>query len=208
MALTLLPKEEKFYELFVVQAEAGVKAAGMFRDLVRAWDLDSPLFDKLRDLEHEADITTHEIKDKLNRTFVTPFDREDIHALASELDDVVDIIQSTVNRMRLYRIKACRPEIEALADVLFQAAEAVRKAVSCLGAKDKTRRLLDHCIEINRLENEGDALLCKALEGLFSAATDPIEVIKWDRSFEAIERAVDKCEEVAHTIEGIKAKEG
>ncbi|MBI5884011.1 MAG: DUF47 family protein [Elusimicrobia bacterium] len=208
MALTLIPREEKFYELFIVQAEAGVKAAGMFRDLVRAWDLESPIFNQLRELEHEADITTHEIKDKLNRTFVTPFDREDIHALASELDDVVDIIQSTVNRMKLYRINACRAEIAALAEVLFQATEAVHKAVSCLGSSDKTRRLLDHCIEINRLENEGDALLSKAIEALFAGGTDAIEIMKWDRSFEAIERAIDKCEEVAHTIEGIKAKEG
>ncbi|MBI4678876.1 MAG: DUF47 family protein [Elusimicrobia bacterium] len=208
MALSLIPKEEKFYELFIVQAEAGVKAAGLFRDLVREWDLRSPSFDQLRDIEHEADITTHEIKDKLNRTFVTPFDREDIHALASELDDIVDIIQSTANRMRLYGIKACRPELAALADVLAQAVEAVRKAVSCLRAPDKTRRLLDHCIEINRLENEGDALLSKALEGLFASGADALEVIKWDRGFEAIERAIDKCEEVAHTIEGIVAKNG
>ncbi|MFA6315808.1 MAG: DUF47 family protein [Elusimicrobiota bacterium] len=208
MAFSLIPKEEKFYELFIVQAEAGVKAAKIFRDLIKDWSLESPAFDALRDLEHEADITTHEIKDKLNRTFVTPFDREDIHSLASELDDVVDIIQSTANRMRLYRITACRPELLELTNVLAESAEQVQKAVTVLGKNDKTRRLLDHCIEINRLENEGDALLAKAIGNLFAGGNDPIEVLKWDRCFEAVERGIDKCEHVAHIIESITAKEG
>ncbi|MBI5622512.1 MAG: DUF47 domain-containing protein [Elusimicrobia bacterium] len=208
MAFSLIPKEEKFYELFTVQADAGVKAAAMFQDLVRNWDLESPLFDQLRDLEHEADITTHEIKDKLNRTFVTPFDREDIHALASELDDIVDIIQSISNRMRLYRISSCRPELAELVHVLAEASVAVQKAVSCFSSADKSRRVLDHCIEVNRLENEGDALLAKAIGNLFAGDTEPMEALKWDRCFEAVERGIDKCEEVAHTIEGILAKQG
>src|SRR5437773_1863771 len=104
MGFSLIPKEEKFFELFEVQAAHNVEAAKVFHELTQNWKSESQAFDRLRDIEHEADISTHEVIDKLNRTFVTPFDREDIHALASELDDVVDLIQSIATRMQLYRV--------------------------------------------------------------------------------------------------------
>ncbi|MBI5241626.1 MAG: DUF47 domain-containing protein [Elusimicrobia bacterium] len=206
MAFTLLPKEEKFFELLDAQTAHGVAAAKSFQELAGHWDPGSRLFDELRDIEHEADLTTHEVKDRLNRTFVTPFDREDIHALASALDDVVDIIQSTSNRMRLYKLKSCRPELGALAGILTQAAATVQKAVACLPDASRSRRLMDHCIEINRLENEGDLVLAGAIGAVFSSNADPLEVMKWDRIFEATEAAIDKCEGVAHILEGILVK--
>ncbi|HBL18856.1 MAG: hypothetical protein A2X36_01375 [Elusimicrobia bacterium GWA2_69_24] len=208
MGFSLIPKEEKFFDLFEQQAGHVCDAAKAFKELTGAWSLESPVFERIRDIEHEADITTHEIIDRLNRTFVTPFDREDIHELASKMDDVVDIIHAITNRMRMYRIAACREELAALADILVQSGEAIRKAVPCLRNMEHTRRLLDYCIEINRLENAGDALLSAAITRLFDKPGDPIEVLKWERVFEVTEAAVDKCENVANTIEGILVKQG
>lgn len=208
MAFTLIPREEKFFELFEQQANHNVEAAKAFKELAQKWSLESPLFDKLRDIEHEADITTHEIIDKLNRTFVTPLDREDIHALASELDDVVDLIQSLSSRMQLYRVDHSTEELVQLADILWQSTENVKKAVMGLKDLSNTRRIMDYCIEINRLENAGDHMLNVAIGKLFAAKTDPLEVIKWKEVYEVIETATDKCEDVANTVESIVVKHG
>ena len=208
MAFNLIPKEEKFFELFEAQAAHNVEAARVFKDLAQKYVLESPAFDRLRDIEHEADITTHEIIDKLNRTFVTPFDREDIHALASEFDDVVDLIQSIASRMQLYRVATVTDDLGQLADILWQATENVRKAVVELRNPERTRRLLDHCIEVNRLENAGDHVLGVALGKLFDGSPDPLTVIKWKEIYEVTETAIDKCEDVANIIEGIIVKQG
>ena len=208
MAFSLIPREEKFFELFEAQADHNVEAAKVFKDLAQKWASDSAPFDRLRDIEHEADITTHEIKDKLNRTFVTPFDREDIHGLASELDDIVDLIQSVASRMNLYRVDHSTEDLVQLADILWQSTENVRKAVRELKNSQKSRRLFDYCIEINRLENAGDHALEAAIGRLFSGKPDALEVMKWKEIYEGIETAIDKCEDVAHTIESIVVKQG
>lgn len=208
MAFSLIPKEQKFFELFEAQAAHNVEAARVFKELVQKWSLESPAFDRLREIEHEADITTHEIKDRLNRTFVTPFDREDIHALASELDDIVDIIQAISSRMFLYRIDHSSDELVQMADILLQSTENIRKAVREMQAPEKQRRLLDYCIEINRLENAGDHALGLALGRLFQGTPDPLEVMKWKEVYEVTEAAIDKCEDVANTMESIIVKQG
>ncbi|MBI4422571.1 MAG: DUF47 domain-containing protein [Elusimicrobia bacterium] len=206
MGISLLPKEEKFFELFETQAVHNVEAARLFKELAQKWDPDSPSIEKLREIEHEADITTHEVIDRLNRTFITPFDREDIHALASELDDIVDLIQSTSVRMKLFHIAASSGDLAELADILWQSTENVRKAVHELKDLGNQRRLLDYCIEINRLENAGDLALGHALGRLFTGKPDPLEVIKWKEIYEATEAAIDKCEDVANIIESILVK--
>ncbi|MBI4377153.1 MAG: DUF47 domain-containing protein [Elusimicrobia bacterium] len=208
MGFSLIPKEEKFFDLFETQASHNVEAAKAFKELAQKWSLESPIFDKLRDIEHEADITTHEIIDKLNRTFVTPLDREDIHELASELDDVVDIIQSVSSRMQLYHVNHSSDDLVQMSDILWQATENVRKAVGSLKDMSNSRRLLDYCIEINRLENAGDHGLQVAISKLFSGQPDPLEVIKWKEIYEGLEAATDKCEDIANTIEGIVVKHG
>ena len=205
---SIIPREEQFFTLFANQASHNVEAARLFRDMAQNWSLESPGFDKLRDIEHEADITTHEVIDKLNRTFITPFDREDIHALASELDDVVDLIQSLSSRMRLFRLEKTNEDLVQLATILAQASETVLKAVKEMANPDKTRRVLDYCIEINRLENAGDNALDAALGRLFSGRPDPLEVMKWKEVFEVTETAIDKCEDVANIIESILVKQG
>ena len=143
----------------------------------------------------------------MNRTFVTPFDREDIHALASELDDVVDLIQSIASRMKLYRVDHSTPDLTQLADILHHSAENVRKAITELKNPDKARRVLDHCIEVNRLENAGDRALEVAISKLFQGKPDPLEVIKWKEIYEVVEAAIDKCEDVTNIIESILVKQ-
>ena len=208
MGFSLIPKEEKFFDLFAVQASHNVEAAKVFHELTQNWKTDSPAFARITDIEHEADISTHEIIDKLNRTFVTPFDREDIHALASELDDVVDLIQSIATRMQLYRVDHSTEELIALAEILKNSTENVRKAIAELKNPEKSRRVLDYCIEINRLENAGDRALEQALGKLFQGKPDPLEVMKWKEIYESTEYAIDKCEDIANTIESILVKQG
>jgi len=207
MAFNLLPKEEKFFKLFEAQAAYNTEAVKAFKELVKNWDPQSSAFERIREIEHEADITTHEIFDKLNRTFITPFDREDIHQLASEMDDIVDMVQSLCNRMHLYHIRNSTPDLVQLIDILDQATDAIRKAIGDLQDKDKTRRVLDYCIEINRLENTGDHARDMALSKLFEGQPDPIDVIKWKEIYELVEAAVDRCEDIANTIETILVKQ-
>ena len=209
MAFRLIPKDEKFVELFEAQATFAVDAAKAFKELCRDFRPDSPLFDRVRELEHEADITTHELIDKLNRTFVTPFDREDIHGLASEMDDVVDLINLAASRMRLYRVDRSSDELYAGVDVLLEATQYVRKAVVALHKPEESgRRLLEYCIEVNRLEEAGDLALAAAIGGLFKGEADALQVMKWKEIYEIVEQAIDKCEDVANTIESIQVKQG
>ena len=206
MAFSLIPKEEKFFDLLDEASVNAQKAAAAFRELVTHWSPTSPQFEHIRDLEHEGDRMTHEVIDKLNRTFITPIDREDILSLVSEIDDVVDIIQATTDRMELYNIKESTPFLAKMADVLVKSTEAVGKAVRSLRDLSHSRRTLDFCIEANRLENEGDAILKDALRELFSDHKDVLEIMKWKEIYEAAEFATDKCEDIANVIEGIVVK--
>ena len=206
MAFSFIPKDEKFFDLLEEASENMIKAAHAFRTLVTHWAPDSPQFELIRDLEHQGDRMTHEMMDKLNRSFITPIDREDIHALASELDDVIDILHATTDRMQLFRIQSTSPHLVKMADVIVRATEVVGKAVKSLRDMSHTRRTLDFCIEANRLENEGDALLKEALGELFLNPKDVLEVIKWKEIYEATEYATDKCEDIANVIEGIVVK--
>lgn len=205
---SFMPREEKFFELFEAQAAHNVSAAKVFREMALKWSRETASFDKLRDIEHEADITCHEIYDKLNRTFITPFDSEDIRELASELDTVVDLIESVGQRMYLYRIEKSNEDLVQLTDILWQATETVRKAVAELQNPQKSRRVIDYCIEVNRLENAGDHALGVAIGKLFQGSPDPLEVMKWKEIYETVEQAIDKCEDVAHTLETILVKQG
>jgi len=203
---SLIPKDEKFFDLLEEASDNMVKAAQAFQVLVTHWSPTSLQFNVIRDLEHEGDRMTHEMIDKLNRTFITPLDREDILALASEIDDVVDVIQATTDRMQLFRIQNSSPHLVKMAEVIVNATVVAGKAVKSLRDMRHTRRTLDFCIEANRLENEGDALLKEALGELFSNPTDVLEVIKWKEIYEATEFATDKCEDIANVIEGIIVK--
>jgi predicted phosphate transport protein (TIGR00153 family) len=206
VSFSLIPKDEKFFDILEEASDNVQKGAAVFRDLVADWSLTSDKIQQIRDLEHEGDRMTHEVIDRLNRTFITPIDREDIHSLATELDDVIDIIQATMDRMQLYRIDKTSPILVQMAEVLVKATHAIGKAIKSLRDLKHSRRTLDFCIEINRLENEGDAILKVALGELFATPKDVLETIKWKEIYEASEYATDKCEDIANVIEGIVVK--
>jgi len=161
---------------------------------------------QIKDIEHDGDKITHQTMDRLNRTFVTPLDREDIHALISKLDDILDFVDAAANRMILYRIKEPKPEALRLADILFKSVEELKRAISLLRNLKQPQEILKLCIEINSLENEGDSVLRGGVAKLFDEAQDPLLIIKWREIFENLETAIDRCEDVANILEGIVIK--
>lgn len=202
----ILPKEEKFFDLLSEATSNLKKAAVEFEDFVKRFSQTKDGAKNIGNFEREGDILIHSLMDKLNRTFVTPIDREDIHSLASSIDDVLDLIHETADIMNLYKLSHATPAIIKQTEILRRGVEEVEKAVGSLRDTKKTRRTLDYCIEINRLENEGDDLLRATLAELFSNRQDPLEVIKLKEIYEHIEQAIDKCEDVAVIIEGIVVK--
>ncbi|MBI4669897.1 MAG: DUF47 domain-containing protein [Elusimicrobia bacterium] len=206
MGFNLIPREEKFFDLLENTAQNVHQTAVVFKAVVSDWRLDHPYVRQIRDLEHDCDSLTHDIFDKLNRTFVTPLDREDIYKLAAELDDIVDLINSVASRLNLYKVSKTAPELIEQANILEQAVATVLKAVQSLRDMKNTRRILDYCIEVDRLENEGDKIMEIALSNLFSNNHDPLEVIKWKEIHEVAETGIDKCEDVTNTIESIIVK--
>ncbi len=206
MKLNLVPREERFFELFGNQARNLVKGADLLVELVANHTQAADLRKRIEEVEHEGDITTHEIADRLNRTFVTPFDHEDIHALSCRLDDVLDNIEATADRMFLYEAGPPAPEMVTLAKVLADSTKALEHAVDGLGDVSRNaRRIMDYCIEIHRLENVGDEQSRRALANLFKGS-DALHALKWKEIYDHVENAVDKCEDVASILEGIVVK--
>lgn len=207
MGLRLLPKEVKFFEMFYEQSECAVEAANMLVDIVKDFsDLNLKLMN-VNKVEHKADEIAHHIVEKLNLTFITPIDQEDIHALASALDDIVDFIDATVERMVLYKVSKPTEDLANLATILLRATEETRSAVMELGAFKKNPNTIKQCwIEIHRIENQGDTASRAALAKLFNTETNAVEVIKWKEIYEHVETAIDKCEDVANVLEQIVLK--
>lgn len=206
MKLRFVPKEERFFELFAEQAENVVRGAKLLVALVADHTRAAELRDQIEEVEHEGDITTHEIADRLNRTFITPFDHEDIHALSGRMDDILDNIEATADRMFLYEAGAASPEMVSLTEVLADTTKALQRAIG--GISDiarNARRIMDYCIEIHRLENVGDEQSRSALAKLFQGS-DAMWALKWKEIYDHVEDAIDKCEDVASIVEGIVVK--
>ena len=208
MAINFLPKEVKFFDYLNLQAENLVKASGYFKSILRNGVLNEDSARKIHDLEHEGDTLSHEITDMLNRTFITPIDREDIYALANQIDDVMDMLNAMAGRMKLYKLDPADEYFAQFIDLIDQSSVALSNAVKHMHDTKRARRVLDHCIEINRLENLGDAVREKAISNLFETEKDPIMVIKWKEIYEVAEGTLDKCEHVAKVIESILVKHG
>jgi uncharacterized protein Yka (UPF0111/DUF47 family) len=204
MFARLFPSEGKaFFDLFERHAERTVEAARLLRAM-----LNSPInladqARRIKELEHEGDGITHRAVEMLHSTFITPIDRGDIHRLISRLDDVLDLVDATSERVWLYAIDATDHDACDLADTLVNAATEVSRAM--LGLRDLKNRdaLLQVCMEINRYENEGDTLLRRAVARLFRDCTDPIMIIKWKDIYEFLEDAIDRCEDIANVVEGV-----
>jgi predicted phosphate transport protein (TIGR00153 family) len=205
MKLRFFPKEEQFFELFEQAARKVVTGAELLVELVKDPSRAEVLRRQIEDVEHDCDITTHEIADRLNRTFVTPFDHEDIHALAGRLDDVLDNIEATADRMYLYEAGEPAPEMANLTAVLAETTKVVERAIGGLREMKHARRILDYCIEIHRLENVGDEESRLALAQLFRGS-DALHALKWKEIYDHVENAIDKCEDVAAIVESIVVK--
>jgi predicted phosphate transport protein (TIGR00153 family) len=206
MRLKFLPREERFFELFNEQAANLVRGADLLLKLVGDHTQAEELRRQIEEVEHQGDITTHEIADRLNRTFNTPFDHEDIHDLAGRLDDVLDNIEATADRMFLYEAGHAGPEMVTLAKALADATRALEAAVKDIHDVNRNaRRIMDHCIEIHRLENVADEQSRLALASLFRG-TDALYALKWKEIYDHVENGLDKCEDVATILEGIVVK--
>lgn len=208
MSFNFLPREEKFFDSLTQQAENLMKAADFFKGAIKDGRLDEEEVKKIRALEQEGDTLAHEITDMLNRTFITPIDREDIYALANQLDDVLDMLNAMAGRMKLYKLNPSDEHFAQFIDLIDQAAAALANAVKHMSDTKLQRSVLDYCIEINRLENLGDSVREKAIGSLFENEKDPMQVIKWKEIYEVAEGTLDKCEHVAKVIEAILVKHG
>lgn len=203
-----VPKDKKFFPLFEQAGSNLIEMSKLLKESVNTTDLEQrkSLSKKLEDLEHVGDNITHQIHLELGRNFITPFDREDIHALASSLDDVADFIHGASNRMQLYQVeKATEPMIE-LADLILEATEHVAKALYELKDLKNIRNITDSCVRINSVENKADYIFDKALADLFEYEKDAISLIKHKEVISAMEDATDKCEDVANVLESILVK--
>ena len=205
MGFRLIPKDESFFDLFEQQAAILRDAAGVLVEATSRLETLPERAKRLERLEHDGDQLTHELMAKLNRTFITPFDREDIHRLVSDLDDVLDLMEAVTERFILFKIRQIMPPAVAIAKVIQQQVEELHRVLPKL-RRMRHEQVMPHCIEINRLENVGDRLLRDAFAMLFDGAPDPIVVIKWRELYELLEMATDKCEDVANTIEGLVLK--
>jgi len=202
----LIPREEKFFDDFQALADEIRNGAQRLEEMLVP---DHPIWDKadeIKEIEHRCDSLTHAIIQRLNRTFVTPLDREDIHALARSLDDVMDAIDAAASRIRLYRLNKVRFGARELARIITASADQVRAAMSTL--EQKKGVVVDYAIEINRLENEADRRHQEAVMRLFEEERDPIVVMKWKEALDFLEEATDRCEDVANVLEGVIVKYG
>lgn len=201
-----IPREEKFFGLFEDSAQNVVKAAQDLKRMVDTWEGVEERVGRINELEHEGDTITHQIIAQLNRTFVTPFDREDIARLAQSLDDVIDFIQAAADAMLIYKVAHPSQRAKELADIIVQAATEVERAMPHLRHRAELKLIFERCVEINRLENMADRVFRSAMGELFDDGTDIADVIKWREIYEYMESATDRCEDVANVLEGVALK--
>lgn len=200
----LFTKEEKFFKIFGLMAAHILEAAETLGRIFEDPSADHQnLVARIKDLEHKGDDLTHQVIDELNKTFITPIDREDIHDLTTALDDVLDLIDTTASRLTLFRIRDPIPECTRICDVLLSQVKEIAAAVDRLQDND---HVIERCIEINRLENDADRLFQVAIGRLFDEVKDPIDVIKRKEIIETLEIATDKAEDVANVLQTIMVK--
>jgi predicted phosphate transport protein (TIGR00153 family) len=204
-AFRLIPKEQRFYADFEALADEIRRGSRLLEEMLAP---DHPIWDKadeIKEVEHKCDFLTHQIFERLNRTFVTPIDREDIHGLASSLDNVMDAIDATAAVIRIYRIDRMRPGARELATIISSSADKICQAMREL---ERLSGVGQCAVEINRLENEGDRAHQRAVERLFAEERDPIEIIKWKEILDYLEDATDRCEDVANVLDAVVVKHG
>ncbi|MDE2028742.1 MAG: DUF47 family protein [Candidatus Omnitrophica bacterium] len=204
----LFPKEFDFFTLFEEQVNYAVQAAGKFKEIASTPGLiEESSYQAIQHFEHKGDDATHAVIDQLNKSFITPFDREDIHALTKELDNITDVINTMVGRIKVYKIPGGDKHLMEFSRVIEESVLAVAKAVKGMRVrKNGTKAVLEHCVEINRLENVGDAMRDAVLFELFESKS-AIEIIKWKEIYQDAETVLDICEDVANVVESILVKQ-
>lgn len=203
-----VPKDKKFFPLFEQAGSNLIEMAKLLNETVNTSDLKhrTALYTTLEDLEHKGDDITHQIHLELGKNFITPFDREDIHALASSLDDVADFIHGASTRMELYKVIKSTQPMKDIAELLIEGTEHVAKALFELKDIKNIRNITDSCVRINSVENKADYIFDKAVAELFEFEKDAITLIKYKEVLSAMETATDKCEDVANVLESILVK--
>ena len=204
--MRIIPHDEKFYDYFEKCAQQVVQGAVRLDELLRNFTDVQIKTQEIKDIEHQGDIITHDTIESLNRTFITPLDREDIHDLITSLDDVLDYIEACSERLFLFKIDKTTEEAILISSVLLKATRELEQGVRQLRRLKQADAIIKHCAEINRLENEGDYLNRAAVAKLFEPNNNPLEVIKWKEIYETMENAIDRCEDVANVLEGIALK--
>jgi len=201
----LIPRDAKFFDMFVEMANNLISGARVLIEILREYDLEAskPRIAQLKEIERTGDQLTHNVIRKLNQTFITPFDREDIHRLASSIDDVLDFVNAAGVRMVMFKIENPPPPALRLAGIILSQVEELAKGISGL---EKNNGVLESCVEINRLENEADQICRAAIAELFESERDPIVLIKFKELFEVLEDATDKAEDAANVLEAVVLK--
>lgn len=203
----LIPKDEKFFKLFKEMTENITEGAKLLKDMLDNFENPAESQRKIKDLEHKGDSITHAVIQKLNKTFVTPLDREDIYALASKLDDILDLIDGCAQRIIMYNVESIPVQAKSMGFIILQCCLVVDKAVAMLGKKSN-EQLFALCVDINALENEADRVSREAISNLFDEEKDPFQLIKWKEIYETLEKATDACEDAANILESVVVKNG
>ena len=204
MLRKLLPREDQYFDLFVQMTNYIVEAVRELRDMLNDKQPNYPEYSqRIKRLEHACDELTHTISTKLNKSFITPFDREDIYLMSSALDDIVDLIDDAARAIIIFDVREIKPYAQDFAGVLEKMTEQLREVVAML---QKPKNLTQRLVEIHRLENDGDDIYHNAIAELFHEERDPLTVIKWKEIYEKLEAAVDRCENVANIIESVMIK--
>ena len=206
MRFPFIPREEKFFDLFEESARNLVRGAGLLAELIDKWENIEEKVREISELEHHGDNITHRIIAQLHATFVTPIDREDIAQLADRMDDVMDLIEGAAVDMLIYEVKRPTERAQELADILVRTTSEVSAAIPRLRRRNQLNKIPEHCIEINRLENEADKVVRAALAELFHNQIDLADVIKWREIYDHMETATDRCEDIANVLEGVMIK--
>jgi uncharacterized protein len=207
MILQLFPKKVDFFALFAKQAACAVEAARYFKSVVSSGVIGETEVETIHAIEQRGDDAAHAIINQLNKTFITPFDREDIHKLAIELDDISDMLYTIVSRLKVYKISGVNPNLVKFAEVIEESVVAVDKAIKGMHDLKHLQTVSETCVEINRLENIGDAMRDDMLTDLFDNEKDFIAVLKWKELYQEAETVLDICEDVAHMVQSLLLKQ-
>ncbi len=199
-------KEEIFFDMFVETMQNSCKAAEMLVDLMKNYvDIDNKI-QSIGIVEHECDGSIHKILEQLNKSFITPIDREDIYSIAKELDNITDYVDSTAHKFKMLNVVEIRPEAIKLAELAVSCTNELQGVIVELKNMKRSKTLMDKIIEVNRIENEADQIFRDAITKLFTCEKNPVEVIKWKEIYECLENTLDACEDVANIVEGVVMK--